>query len=58
MGCFWSDNDSGIFDLKLLKGKNKDLKFWICLAICMVLRGPIRNKHECQFNKWGVQKDQ
>jgi len=27
-------NDEGIFELKLLKGKDKDLKFWICLAIC------------------------
>jgi hypothetical protein len=26
--------DDGLFELKLQKGKDEDLKFWICLAIC------------------------
>jgi hypothetical protein len=27
-------NNKGLFDLKILKGSDKDLKYWICLAIC------------------------
>jgi len=29
-------NNKGLFDLKILKGRDKDLKYWICLAICRV----------------------
>jgi len=29
--------EDGLFELKLLKIKDKDLKFWICLAICRLL---------------------
>ncbi len=31
-------NDDGLFELKLMKGKDKDLKFWICLAICRLFK--------------------
>jgi hypothetical protein len=31
-------NDDGLFELKLLKGKDKDLKFWVCLAICRLFK--------------------
>jgi hypothetical protein len=31
-------NDDGLFDLKLLKGKDRDLKSWICLAICRIFK--------------------
>ena len=30
--------DDGLFDLKLLKTKDKALKFWICLAICRAFK--------------------
>jgi len=30
--------DDGLFDLKLQKGKDEDLKFWICLAICRLFK--------------------
>jgi hypothetical protein len=30
--------DDGIFDLKLQKGKGEDLKFWVCLAICRLFK--------------------
>ncbi|MGZ4856985.1 MAG: prenyltransferase/squalene oxidase repeat-containing protein [Methanobacteriaceae archaeon] len=30
--------DIGLFNLKLLRGKDKDLKYWICLAICRVFK--------------------
>jgi Squalene-hopene cyclase C-terminal domain len=30
--------DIGLFDLKLLRGKDKDLKYWVCLAICRVFK--------------------
>jgi Squalene-hopene cyclase C-terminal domain/Prenyltransferase and squalene oxidase repeat len=30
--------DSGLFNLKLLRGKDKDLKYWICLAICRIFK--------------------
>ncbi len=30
--------DDGLFDLKLQKGKDKDLKFWLCLAICRLFK--------------------
>ncbi|MEN6329874.1 MAG: hypothetical protein ABFC91_06240 [Methanobacteriaceae archaeon] len=28
----------GLFDLKLLKTRDKDLKYWICLAVCRVFK--------------------
>ena len=31
-------NDDGIFELKLLKDKDRDLKFWVCLAICRIFK--------------------
>jgi len=31
-------NDDGLFELKLMKGKDKDLKLWICLAICRAFK--------------------
>lgn len=31
--------DNGLWDLKLLKAKNKDLPLWIALAICRVFKG-------------------
>jgi Squalene-hopene cyclase C-terminal domain/Prenyltransferase and squalene oxidase repeat len=30
--------DNGLFNLKLLRGRDKDLKYWICLAICRVFK--------------------
>jgi len=30
--------DDGLFELKLQKGKDKDLKFWLCLAICRLFK--------------------
>jgi len=30
--------DDGLFDLKLQKGKDEDLKFWVCLAICRLFK--------------------
>ena len=30
--------DDGLFDLKLQKGKDEDLKFWLCLAICRLFK--------------------
>jgi hypothetical protein len=30
--------DNGLFDLKLQKGKDEDLKFWVCLAICRLFK--------------------
>jgi len=30
--------DDGLFELKLLRGKDKDLKFWVCLAICRLFK--------------------
>jgi Squalene-hopene cyclase C-terminal domain len=30
--------DIGLFNLKLLRGKDKDLMYWICLAICQVFK--------------------
>jgi hypothetical protein len=30
--------DDGLFNLKLLKTGDKDLKFWICLAVCRVFK--------------------
>jgi hypothetical protein len=29
---------SGLWKLSMLRGKDKDLNLWICLAICRVLR--------------------
>jgi hypothetical protein len=31
-------NDDGLFELKLSKGKDKDLKSWLCLAICRMFK--------------------
>ena len=31
-------NDDGLFELKLLKDKDENLKFWICLAICRLFK--------------------
>lgn len=31
-------NDEGLFDLKIVRGSDKDLKYWICLAICRILK--------------------
>jgi hypothetical protein len=31
-------NDDSLFELKLMKGKDKDLKFWVCLAICRLFK--------------------
>lgn len=31
-------NDKGFFDLKIVRGSDKDLNYWICLAICRVLK--------------------
>jgi hypothetical protein len=28
----------GLFDLKLLRTRDKDLKYWICLAVCRVFK--------------------
>jgi hypothetical protein len=28
----------GLFKLKLLKTGDKDLKFWICLAVCRIFK--------------------
>ena len=30
--------DNGLFNLKLLRERDKDLKYWICLAICRVFK--------------------
>lgn len=31
-------NDEGLFDLKIVRGSDKDLKYWICLAICRLFK--------------------
>jgi len=31
-------NNEGLFDLKIVRGSDKDLKYWICLAICRLLK--------------------
>lgn len=28
----------GLFELKLLRDRDKDLRFWVCLAICRIFR--------------------
>lgn len=30
--------DDGLFEMKLLRDKDKDLKFWVCLAICRLFK--------------------
>jgi hypothetical protein len=30
--------DDGLFELRLLRDKDKDLKFWVCLAICRLFK--------------------
>jgi hypothetical protein len=30
--------DDGLFELKLLRDKDKDLKFWVCLAVCRLFK--------------------
>ncbi|MCK9152563.1 prenyltransferase/squalene oxidase repeat-containing protein [Methanobacterium alcaliphilum] len=32
-------NEEGVFDLKLLMIRDKDLKYWVTLAICRILKG-------------------
>lgn len=31
-------NNEGLFDLKIVRGSDKDLKYWICLAICRLFK--------------------
>jgi hypothetical protein len=31
-------NDDGIFNLKIVRGGDKDLSFWICLAVCRLFK--------------------
>jgi len=31
-------NDDGLFDLKIVRGSDKALKYWICLAICRLFK--------------------
>jgi hypothetical protein len=31
-------NKNGLFDIKLLRGKDKDLPYWISLAICRIFK--------------------
>ncbi|MBI5459418.1 hypothetical protein [Methanobacterium sp.] len=31
-------NNKGLFDLKIVRGSDKDLKYWICLAICRLFK--------------------
>lgn len=31
-------NDEGLFDLRIVRGSDKDLKYWICLAICRLFK--------------------
>lgn len=31
-------NNEGLFDLKVVRGSDKDLKYWICLAICKLFK--------------------
>jgi hypothetical protein len=31
-------NNNGLFDLKILRGRDKDLKYWICLVICLLFQ--------------------
>lgn len=31
-------NNEGLFDLKVVRGSDKDLKYWICLAICRLFK--------------------
>lgn len=31
-------NDEGLFDLHIVRGSDKDLKYWICLAICRLFK--------------------
>ncbi len=31
-------DDNGLFDLKIVRGNDKDLKYWICLAICRLFK--------------------
>ena len=30
--------ENGLIDLKMLKGKDKNFKFWICLVICRIFK--------------------
>jgi hypothetical protein len=31
-------NNDGLFDLKIVRGSDRDLKYWICLAICRLFK--------------------
>lgn len=31
-------NKEGLFDLKIVRGRDKDLKYWVCLAICRLFK--------------------
>ncbi|AXV40284.1 hypothetical protein [Methanobacterium sp. BAmetb5] len=31
-------NDEGLFDLKIVRGSDKDLKYWICVVVCRLLK--------------------
>lgn len=31
-------NNEGLFDLKVIRGSDRDLKYWICLAICRLFK--------------------
>jgi hypothetical protein len=31
-------DNKGLFDLKIVRGSDKDLKYWICLAICRLFK--------------------
>jgi hypothetical protein len=33
-----NQNIDGLFDLKIVRGSDKDLKYWICLAICRLFK--------------------
>jgi hypothetical protein len=31
-------NNEGLFDLKIVRGSDKDLKYWICVVVCRLLK--------------------
>jgi len=31
-------NEEGLFDLKIVRGRDKDSKYWICLAVCRLFK--------------------
>lgn len=36
-------NDEGLFDLHIVRGSDKDTRYWICLAICRLFKRTITN---------------